>query len=145
MNITRTRYLVGTACALMMLASACGEPISDKYSIEDNPVTLEEVPGSELWKVTLTQRATERLGIETTEVSLSDSALVVPSSALWLDTAGVFWVYTSPEPNVYLRHAVAVTDDDGLFAKLSEGPAAGIRVVTVGVSELFGAEVGVGK
>ncbi len=127
-----------------VLAAGCGAPISDKYVI-DEPYTLEAVDGTELWKVTLTEQAVRRLGIDTEQVSTSGEFLVVPSGALWLDTKGVFWVYTNPEPNVFLRHAVTVEDDDGAMALLSAGPAEGTTVVTVGVPELYGTEVGVGK
>ncbi len=133
------------ALALAFTASACGEPISDKYVIENEPFTLEDIAGSDLKKVTLTPKATERLGITTSQVSANGDSLEVPSSALWLDIEGVFWVYMNPEPNVFLRHAVVVEDDDGSRAVLSEGPPGGTTVVTAGVPELFGTEVGVGK
>lgn len=139
------RLLVATTCALMLLTSGCGEALSDKYVIHDDPVTLAEVAGSELQEVTLTERAAERLGVTVAEVSSRGDDLVVPSGALWLDIKGVFWVYTNPEPNTFLRYPVTVEDDDGRTATLSAGPPAGTRVVTVGVPELFGAEVGVGK
>jgi len=124
--------------------SACGQPVSDKHVI-DEPAVVSEVAGLEVWKVTLTPKATERLGIETTAVSNLEGELAVPSSSLWLDTKGIFWVYTNPEPNVYLRHAVDVVDDDGAFAVLAAGPSIGTSIVSVGVAELYGTEVGVGK
>ncbi|NND02471.1 MAG: hypothetical protein HKN91_06770 [Acidimicrobiia bacterium] len=134
--------LILTAAALGL--AACGQPISDKHVI-DEPAEVTEVAGLDVWKVTLTPRATERLGIETTRVSDREGDLAVPSSSLWLDTKGLFWVYTNPEPNVYLRHVVDVVDDDGSFAVLAAGPSIGTPIVSVGVSELYGTEVGVGK
>lgn len=131
--------------ALALTASACGAPISDKYVIEDEPATVEEVAGLEVWKVTLTPQASQRLGIETAIVGTSSAGLAVPSSALWMDTKGIFWVYTNPEPFVFLRHAVDVVDDDGSVAMLSAGPPDGTTIVSVGVPELYGTEVGVGK
>lgn len=141
------RAPVGVAAAVLtlVLGAGCGQQISDKYVIEDEPATLTDIAGSDLKIVTLTEDASVRLGIETTLVSATGSALVVPSGALWMDIEGVFWVYTNPEPLVFRRHAVDVVDDDGQIATLSTGPAADTRVVTVGVPELFGAEVGVGK
>ena len=133
-------FLAAAAVAL----SACGQPISDKHVI-DEPAEVSEVPGLDVWKVTLTPKASERLGIETTTVSTLGGDLAVPSSSLWLDTKGVFWVYTNPEPNVFLRHAVDVVDDDGAFAVLAAGPSTGTPIVSVGVAELYGTEVGVGK
>ncbi len=128
-----------------MLVAACGEAVSDKYVIENNPVTLAAIEGSELQEVTLTEKAVERLGIATSQVSAAGDNLIVPSGALWLDIEGVFWVYANPEPNTFLRYPVTVEDDDGRVATLSAGPPAGTTVVSVGVPELFGAEVGVGK
>jgi len=139
------RNAIGSIFVATVLLAACGDPISDKYVIEDDPATLEDVAGSELKKVTLTEQANQRLGIETDKVSVSGDNLVVPSGALWLDVQGVFWVYMNPEPNVFLRHPVTVVDDDGARAVLSSGPPDGTTIVTVGVPELFGAEVGVGK
>ncbi len=144
MTLPAAVRLAFLAVVLLVLA-ACGETISDKYVIIDEPVTLEEVAGSGLKKVTLTERATQRLGIATSPVTKRDEMLVVPSGALWMDVNGVFWVYTNPEPNVFLRHAVVVADDDGRRAELLSGPVPGTTVVSVGVPELFGAEVGVGK
>ncbi len=140
----KLRVLIAGIAAMAVVSVACGDPISDKHVI-DEPAEVTEVDGLDVWKVTLTPKATERLGIETTAVGLADGALIVPSSSLWLDTNGIFWVYTNPEPNVFLRHAVDVVDDDGTRAVLSSGPEAGTTVVTIGVSELYGTEVGVGK
>ena len=137
---------LATAVAVVALATtACGATISDKYKVKNEPATVEEVEGEEVWKVTLTSQATTRLGIETANVWTASEGLAVPSSALWLDTEGVFWVYMNPEPNVYLRHAVDVVDDDGERALISAGPPDGTVIVSVGVPELFGTEVGVGK
>ncbi len=43
------------------------------------------------------------------------------------------------------RQRVVVTDITGSLAVLSQGPAAGARVVTDGAAELFGVEFGAGK
>lgn len=140
-----TTGLVTCLLALALLAGACGKAISDKYEIENEPFTLEEIAGTDLKKVVLTQRATERIGIEVALVGESGSSLVVPSSALWMDIEGVFWVYTNPEPLTYIRHAVTPIDHDGALTYLATGPDAGTTVVSIGVPELFGTEVGVGK
>lgn len=137
--------VAASVCVVLVVAGACGEPISDKYVIENEPFTLEDISGTDLKKVTLTERATERLGIDTAPVTRDGAALIVPSSALWLDVEGVFWVYTNPDPNVFIRRAVVVEDDDGSLAVLSDGPPEGAAVVSTGVPELFGTEVGVGK
>lgn len=136
--------ILAVVVAAAMIA-ACGEQISDSYVIENQPYSLEDLAGSELKLVRLEEGAVERIGIEIGEVTTAGAGLAVPSRALWMDTGGVFWVYTSPEPAAYLRHEVTVTEDDGETALLASGPPAGTAVVIAGVPELFGTEVGVGK
>lgn len=135
---------VALVIAIAIVGAACNQPASDKGAVEQ-PAIVEAIDGSDLARVTLSQRAAERLGIETTDVWVSLGKLAVPSSALWLDPGGTFWVYTNPEPLVYVRHAVTVDDDNGEVALLSAGPSSETRVVSVGVSELYGTEFGVGK
>ncbi len=118
---------------------------------------LERIEGSDLQRVRLTQRASERLGIETAPVreaqvarraaptAAATSRLVVPYSAVVYDLRGDTWAYVSTEPLVYQRHALRVDYIEGDLAVLLEGPPVGTAVVTVGVAELFGIELGVGK
>jgi hypothetical protein len=54
-------------------------------------------------------------------------------------------VYTNPEPLVFLRSPITIDYIDGDLAVLSEGPAVGTAVVTLGAAELFGTETGVSK
>jgi multidrug efflux pump subunit AcrA (membrane-fusion protein) len=75
----------------------------------------------------------------------SETGLVVPKSALLHDAYGGTWVYVVREPRVYVRQRVVVADITGILAVLSQGPAAGARVVTDGAAELFGVEFGAGK
>ena len=66
--------------------------------------------------------------------------LSVPYWAVLYDSAGKTWVYTNPEPRVFVRQAITVERIDGATALLSEGPAVGTVVVTTGAEELYGAE-----
>lgn len=141
----RRHSTAAIAGVLAVAVAACGNQISDKYVIEDEPYTLQAVAGSELLEVTLEPMAVERIGIQIGEVTGSAETRLVPSGSLWMDVNGRFWVYTNPQPNVFLRHQVDVVDDDGTLATLASGPEPGTSVVTVGVPELFGTEVGVGK
>jgi hypothetical protein len=70
---------------------------------------------------------------------------VIPYSAVLYDLKGEAWVYTSPQPLGFVRQRVSVDYIDGELAVLLEGPPAGAAVVTVGATELYGAESGVGK
>jgi len=66
---------------------------------------------------------------------------VVPYSALYYDARGNAWVYVTPRPLAYERQRVAVEQVTGDFAVLSEGPAVGTEVVSVGASLLYGTEI----
>ncbi|MGH3927093.1 MAG: hypothetical protein ACRDTT_30205 [Pseudonocardiaceae bacterium] len=126
-----------------LLLPACGEAVSDKHEIVE-PATLEQVEGTDLKRVTLTQRAAERLGIQTAPVETDGSRTVVPSAAVFVQPDGTLWVYTSPEPLVFVRHQISVEQDDGARTFLTNGPPPGTQVATVGVPELLGAEFEIG-
>ena len=70
---------------------------------------------------------------------------VVPYAAVLYGVNGETWVYTAPEPLVFVRQPITIDYIEGDLAILSEGPEAGTAVVTVGAAELFGAETGVSK
>jgi hypothetical protein len=127
-----------------LLLSSCAGAVVDKYTIEHEPASVEHIDGTDHVRVTLTERAVQRLGIDTTPVAQTANGLVVPSSAVFVDPEGVWWVYTNPEPLVFVRHEIAITREEGGVAFLSSGPPAGTEVVTVGVTELYGVEEGVG-
>lgn len=69
---------------------------------------------------------------------------VIPYGALLYDYQGDEWVYTNPEPAVYVREAIDIAYIEGDKVFLNEGPAVGTIVVTVGAAELFGTELKVG-
>jgi len=128
---------IAASVLTVLLLSACGKTISDEHTIED-PASFED------GRVTMTEQAEQRLDIQTTAITSIDGRLVVPSSALIVDPEGVFWVYTSPEPLVFVRERIRVARDEGERAFLTSGPPAGTEVVTVGVPELYGIEYEVG-
>src|SRR5919108_1041428 len=64
----------------------------------------------------------------------------VPHSAVIYDPRGDAWVYTNPEPLVFVRHRIKVDYVDGDLAVLSDAPPPGTAVVMTGAAELFGAE-----
>lgn len=126
------------AIATVLLA-ACGQE-SAEAAPEAAAVTVTEVDGSDLHRVTLSEGAAERLGIETAAVTADG----IPYSALLYDASGATWTYTNPEGLVFVRELVEVERIDGDVARLASGPATDTRVVTVGAAELWGAETGVG-
>jgi hypothetical protein len=125
--------------------SAAGVEKVEAFTME--PVDEE----SGLNRLTVQERAAERIGIETEQVGAAAPAggdsqrTTVPYAAVIYDPQGATWVYTNPEPLVFVRHSITVDHIEGDVALLLDGPPAGTSVVTVGVAELFGMELGVGK
>lgn len=108
-----------------------------------DPASVERLEGTDRGRVTLTAREVERLDIQTAvvrEVVESPPRTVVPYSAVLYDAQGDTWVYTNPDPLVFVRHPISVDNIDGDLAVLSAGPPPGAVVVTVGGDLLFGAE-----
>jgi hypothetical protein len=126
-----------------LMLSACGQVANEQT--ESGPALVEEIDGSSLKRVTLTDEAAERIGIETATVASGAAGrIMVPTSTVLYDPDGQAWVYTNPEGNVFLRAQITVVGTDGDETVLSAGPPADTRVVTVGVAELYGTELGVG-
>lgn len=88
--------------------------------------------------------AGQRVRVSLSLTGSSSQSRVVPYAAVIYGLHGETWVYTNPEPLVFVRVPIVIDYIEGEFAVLSEGPDTDTRVVTVGVSELFGAESGVG-
>jgi hypothetical protein len=127
-----------------LLVSSCGGTVTDKYTIKHEPAHVETVAGSKYPRIVLEESAARRIAVETTPVVKTANTLVVPSAAVFVDPKGVWWVYTSPEPNVFVRHEIRIQRQAGGLAYLTSGPASGTKVATVGVPALSGVEDEVG-
>ncbi len=134
--------------ALLLIAglglAACGQtpPVA---ASKEKPSKVEKVAGTDnLSRVTLTPKAAARLGIQTAAVREEPvggaQRKVVPYGALLYDAKGNTWVYTSPEPLVFVRQRVGVESIAGDRVVLSDGPPPGTAVATVGAAELWGTE-----
>jgi hypothetical protein len=141
--VHRRHWIAAVALAVAVGTSACAEAPSDEHVI-DEPATVEEI-GADKTRITLTEQAAERLGIETAPVQRAGGQTVVPSGALMLDPAGVYWVYTNPSSLAFVPEQVRLDrEDDNGLAYLVEGPPIGTDVVTLGATELYGIEHGIG-
>jgi hypothetical protein len=112
---------------------------------EAPPALIKPVAGSEIPQLQLTERAVQRLGIQTQPVRQTTTAAkpaheVIPYSAVVYDTDGSTWTYVNTAARTYERKPITVTEIEGDTALLSTGPAAGTAVVTVGSAELLGTE-----
>jgi hypothetical protein len=137
--------LVAPVLAGLHLA-ACQQAAEKKEKVA--PAHVEHIEGEEVSRVTLTEKAAERLAV-TLDVVRDErvgGALrkVVPYGAVLYDVNGRTWVYTSPESLVFVRREIVVDHIAGDLAVLTEGPPAGTRVVTLGATELHGAEFEIG-
>ena len=124
---------------LLALLTACGPKSETVEKIP--PSQLEPVEGTDLSRVILTEKAAERIGIET----VSASGTSVPYAAVIYDIEGNTWIYTNPEPLIFVRVPVEIDHITGDTAVLSQSLDTDLTVVTVGVSELYGTETGVSK
>ena len=136
---------------VVLLALSCIQILACRSNQEkheaEHPAIVEDIEGSDLSKITLTERAAKRIGLQTakvTEVNQSPKKLVVPYSSIIYDFNGQAWVYTSPEERTFVRHKIDIDHIQGNNVFLNDGPAEGTVVATVGVAELYGAEFKVG-
>jgi hypothetical protein len=157
------RWIVVVPVMAGLHLAACHKGADKPAQIK--PAKVEHIDGSELSRVILTAKAAERLGIATVAVSEASATRsgggggsvrevqltqagarrkVVPYAAVLYDAQGNTWVYTSPEPLVFVRHRITVEYIAGDQAVLADGPPSGTAVVTVGAAELFGAEFEIG-
>lgn len=130
-----------------LILSACSAETATAG--KESPYKLEDIEGTDFKRVSLTEKAAERLDIQTDTVSMTEKdgneVMTVPYAAVLYGLNGETWVYTNPETLVFVRESIVVDQIDGDMAILTEGPDVGTPVVTVGVSLLYGAEVGVSK
>jgi hypothetical protein len=116
----------------------------------EHPATVDHIDGSEISRVTLSEGAMKRLDIQTAAVTEEKSPrgdapqMAVQYAALIYDPKGNTWVYTSPEPRVFVREPIEVDFIQDGLAFLANGPKVGTNVAVVGVSELYGTEFTVG-
>ena len=108
---------------------------------------MEPIAGSDLAEVTLTDEAAKRIDLQTATVAqgaghedrdpLRRAAVRPRRQHLDLRQVG--------RPDVRAGCAITVDHIEGDTAFLTGGPAVGTEVVTVGATQLYGAEQGVGE
>jgi hypothetical protein len=147
------RFNIGTLLIIIvsLIFVACKKSKSIYEKIE--PAHTEHIDNSDLSKLTLTQRAVERLGIITDTITeeplIEDSGeqstqKVTPYASVIYDSNGHTWVYTNPEKYVYIRPEIKINTIKGQKVYLFEGPSVGTTVVIQGAAELFGTEYDIG-
>ncbi|MGH2720489.1 MAG: hypothetical protein ACRDJO_02640 [Actinomycetota bacterium] len=139
----------GVAALVGLSLTGCSRPATDAGSHAE-PATVEQVHGSSIGRVTVTESAARRLGIQTAAVRAGTpgaggvARTVVPVAAVLYDPQGGTWTYTQAGTRTFVRHAITVDEMTVGEALLLDGPPVGTPVVTVGVAELLGVEYDVG-
>jgi hypothetical protein len=83
----------------------------------------------------------DRMRVELQLAGSTEKQKIVPYGAVYYDAKGAAWVYVSPKPLAFERQRIGVDRVIGDVAVLSEGPAVGTPIVTVGAAMLYGAEI----
>jgi len=146
------RIIQLTVAALAVAALQLTGCQEKKAYTKIEPAHVEHKEGEEISKLTLTEKAMERLDVQTVPVREGEAnsaenpqaRSIVPYSAIQYVAQGDAFVYTSPGPRTFIRYPVDVDYIEGDQAVLKAGPPPGTQVVSVGVAELFGTEFGVG-
>jgi hypothetical protein len=153
---TRARWLaalaVATGVAVGVTLAGCADASGPAAVDYGQPATLEAIPGSDVYKVTLTELAARQLGIETSKVAAiplqkagTPRQTVIPLTALVYGPDGAPWTYANTAPLTYVRQPLVIDHIDAGSVVLRSGPPVGTPVVTVGGQELLGTEYGVGE
>jgi hypothetical protein len=129
-------------------ASGCSEAGASNESNAETAVTVESAGEDQPARLTVSERAEERLGLRTEPVrplagQPNGATEVIAYSAVVYDSDGKSWAFSSPSPRTYVRVPIDITSITGKTVQLKSGPPVGTQVVVVGAPELVGAEAGI--
>jgi hypothetical protein len=140
------RWMVVAQLAALLIAGlplmACSKHLTAHNT--EHPADVQAISGSDLKKVTLTERATQRLDVKTDQVREEGGQRLVPYSSVIYDPKGNTWVYTSPAARTFVREKVEIDRIIGDQVVLKSGPTAGTMIASRAVAELYGTELKVG-
>jgi hypothetical protein len=136
--VTALALVIGIGLPL----AGCGQAPASTTKAKE-PYTSEPVGDSGVKRLTLTDKAVERLALDTALVTQVGDRLVIPYAALLYLPDGTTITYTNPDGHAYVREQVTVESIRDDQAVLTAGPPAGTQVVTIGGAELWGAEFGI--
>jgi hypothetical protein len=135
--------------------AGCTKSAENTANDESGAVRVVDMGGTGVKRLTLTQQAASRLGIQTVTIRESNvtpprggksaTRKVIPYAAVLYDVNGNTWVYTMPERLTFVRDRVDIDYIEGDLAVLLSGPPSGTAIVTAGADELYGTEFGVGE
>lgn len=138
-----------TAAALLACVSATGCAKSSEFDAEpaENQGAAKVVEANGVQRVTLTDKAQQRLGIQTAPIARAGGGggvrMTIPYAAVLYDASGHASTFTSPAPRTFVERPISIAYVRGGRAYLKSGPPAGTPVVTLGSAELLGTAHGV--
>jgi hypothetical protein len=146
----KLRGFAATLAALAVItsgASGCSEAGASNEENPETAVTVEEAGEDQPARLTVSERAQERLGLRTEPVrpvtGQPGVTEVISYAAVVYDSDGKSWVFSSPSPRTYVRAPIVISSITGKTVQLKSGPPVGTQVVVVGAPELVGAEAGI--
>jgi hypothetical protein len=145
MNTTATAVLITGFLIVVASQVVISHAIADSPAapVKETQATLKPI-GSGRSQITLLPNAAKRLDIQTSQIGQDATGKkIAPYFSIIYDLDGGTWVYTVTAPLTYVRESVVIEHITRDYAYLVDGPLAGTQIVTVGVPELYGAEVGV--
>ncbi|MFZ2406339.1 MAG: hypothetical protein WAW41_14455, partial [Methylobacter sp.] len=93
------------------------------------PAEISKTDGSEFNRVILSEKAAQRLDIQTVPVREEQvngtPRLVIPYAAVLYGLHGETWAYTSPKSLTFVRQLITIDSIEGDKVILSNGPAPG--------------------
>lgn len=142
MRAVRNLLAILALLGVGLLVEGCRQ-IEEEPAQVHQPAKVEEVAGLDVLQVSFDPVAAERVSLRTARVRDTDAGTVLPYAALIYDPQGRAWVYTNPAPLTFRRAEVVVDRIMGRRVWIHHGPPSGTRVVTVGATEVYGAELDV--
>lgn len=142
-NRSSQRRLLAAGLAVGLVLAGCTQA-PETLAKRKGPAKVTAIDGSKVKKVTLTEKAVERIGLEMAPIADEAGTRVMPYTALVYDEKGGTFAFTSPEALSFLRSPLTVAKIAGGKVFLTDGPAVGTQVVTIGSAELYGTEQGLG-
>ena len=140
---TRRGRWIAAPLLVGLLVAGCAK----KSTTEEDTgrATITPIEGTDRSSVGLSSQAAERIGLELATVEQgTGTETEIPYSAVLYDPEGNTWAFVQTDELTFLRKAITVDHIDGDVAYLTAGPDPGTKIVTVGATELYGAEIGVG-
>jgi len=128
-------------------ASGCSDAGASNEENPETAVTVESASDDQPARITVSERAEQRLGLRTEPVRPLTGhpgvTEVISYTAVVYDSDGNSWAFSSPSPRTYVRVPIEIASITGRTVELKSGPPIGTQVVVVGAPELVGAEAGI--